>query len=206
MTAGTAAQPVNGAAPAATPVLGILDLVTGQLRRTANAQPGAPYTTYLADLLGCLNREATRFGGITAIGGEQPAPEELLGAGLLRLKRSRLSQHVEAVADGLMELGFILAPSESRGGRVPQNYMRILPPGGVHGIGYLKPRNVTFIRVADRADLTALPGARASRQNYGGVDFRHDTGPDPALAAAAVIAAKLRHAAALEGAGVDRPQ
>jgi hypothetical protein len=179
------------AAPAK-PALDVLEMVTGQLRRTAESRPDANIRVYLTDLVGYLTREVVRRGGPEAVTGPAPTAAELTEAGLLRLERSFASSgHVRAIASGLADLGFTLVPAENRNGRAPQNYLRIVPRGGRTGVGYLKPRTVTFIRAGDRAELAALPGAKPSRQQYGGVEFTHEHGPDQALAAAKIIAASL---------------
>jgi hypothetical protein len=84
-----------------------------------------------------------------------------VAAALVRLERTG-GPHVREVADGLVAMGYVLAPSVPRDeSAAPQNYARVIDPASPsHGVGYLTPQNLSFSRMSDRSKLKDLPGAR----------------------------------------------
>jgi hypothetical protein len=111
-----------------------------------------------------------------------PGPDDLppaVAAALARLARTG-SQHVREVADGLIGLGYVHAPSVTRDpGSPPATYLRILDPASpAHGVAYLNPQTLSFSRRTDRDRLSREPDARVLSTE---VAFSHMEGATRAL-------------------------
>ena len=124
---------------------------------------------------------------------EQPTAEDdgagswddVLEAAVQRLESSGASPNVREAIAGLRELGFDLKLPQTRPGKVPENYIRIMDPRyTAHGIGYITPTYFAFTRASDREALSGLPGAELLTS---AVKFWHVESAQPGLDAAKLL-------------------
>jgi hypothetical protein len=113
------------------------------------------------------------------------SPEDPLEAAIQRLESSGTSPNIRKAVDGLCDLGYTLKLPDTKPGKRPENYLRVMDPKyTAHGIGYLTPSNFSFSRMADRERLGNLPGGTMLS---GAVNFSHVQSAQPGLAAARLL-------------------
>jgi hypothetical protein len=111
--------------------------------------------------------------------------DDVLEAAVQRLESSGASPNIREAIAGLRELGFDLKLPQTRPGKVPENYIRIMDPRyTAHGIGYITPTYFAFTRGPDREVLSGLPGAELLT-SY--VRFWHVESAQPGLDAAKLV-------------------
>lgn len=122
-------------------------------------------------------------------GGAWQDPGETTADVLARMEASHnASPYLGPAAEALQALGYELRPSNLRkpGTKPRENHLRIMHPAyTAHGIGFLKPSNVTFTRRSDRGPLSGLSGAKLTDRE---VIFSIANGIEEALSAAKLIA------------------
>ena len=134
--------------------------------------------------------------GITVMGGNpaqanisapkaEGALDDPLEAAIQRLESSGTSANIREAVDGLRGLGYTLRLPETKPGKRPENYLRIMDPKyTAHGIGYLTPSNFSFSRISDRQRLAGRPGAT---ELTSAVNFSHVQSAQPGLDAARLL-------------------
>jgi hypothetical protein len=121
------------------------------------AQPGTTvHVTISGEFITITSDDAQANGSIPRAGASHDDPLE---AAIQRLEGSGASPNIRMAIDGLRGLGYTLKLPETKPGKRPENYLRIMDPKyTVHGIGYLTPSNFSFSRMSDRERLANLTG------------------------------------------------
>lgn len=88
----------------------------------------------------------------TGRGEEAASPGQVLEEAIRRLEKANVSPHIRQAADGLLALGYVLIPADTRiPGRRPENYLQIRPRVLRSRHRLPNARNFSFSRGSDAA-------------------------------------------------------